>query len=332
MKPLNDITGQVFGRITVISRAQNPGTRKNDTAAYWNCHCTCGKDIVLRGYSLTSGKAHSCGCLKRESPHLAAFSGPKYSPDISAAHLVWGATYKEMPFEEYYPLSQQPCHYCNQEPSLIKEAILKNKSNIVFKYNTLDRIDSNKRHTINNVVPCCKNCNRAKSDYTYEEFLARVDRLIHNIDRVSPSEYRSKCHSILNLDSWHPAKIATLKSLYKGYHDGNLDMAELYSLIMSNCYYCCAAPSNTKNIYNRKNRYSSPEYHNNGFIIYNGLDRVNNDLPHNYSNVVPCCYACNFAKSNLTITEFGFWIKRLADYQLISSRPNQQLPLVSVLA
>jgi len=33
MKP-NNLLNQKFGRLTVLERADNPGTRKNDTAAY----------------------------------------------------------------------------------------------------------------------------------------------------------------------------------------------------------------------------------------------------------------------------------------------------------
>jgi len=58
MAKLNDLSGQKFNKLTVISRATNDGTR-----ARWNCICDCGKKKVLRGNSISSGRTKSCGCI-----------------------------------------------------------------------------------------------------------------------------------------------------------------------------------------------------------------------------------------------------------------------------
>ncbi len=34
--------------------------------ARWLCHCDCGKDVVVRGFSLKNGDNRSCGCLQKE--------------------------------------------------------------------------------------------------------------------------------------------------------------------------------------------------------------------------------------------------------------------------
>lgn len=67
MKPINNLLNKVFKRLIVIERTPNPGTRKNDTAAYWKCLCSCGNTAIIRGYSLTTDKTQSCGCLKLEA-------------------------------------------------------------------------------------------------------------------------------------------------------------------------------------------------------------------------------------------------------------------------
>lgn len=54
---LIDLTGQKFGRLTVISRAENRGER-----AAWNCLCECGNKVVVRGTNLQRGTTKSCGC------------------------------------------------------------------------------------------------------------------------------------------------------------------------------------------------------------------------------------------------------------------------------
>ena len=61
MVALIDLTGQKFGRLTVLSRSEN---RKERT--YWLCRCDCGKEISVYGYALKSGNTRSCGCIKSE--------------------------------------------------------------------------------------------------------------------------------------------------------------------------------------------------------------------------------------------------------------------------
>ena len=58
-----DITGQRFGRWTVIAESTAP--RKSQTQ--WRCRCDCGntKPAVLYG-SLVRGASKSCGCLRTE--------------------------------------------------------------------------------------------------------------------------------------------------------------------------------------------------------------------------------------------------------------------------
>lgn len=55
---LKDLTGQKFGRLTVLERAEN---RNGKT--YWRCLCDCGNFCVIRGSHLKSGRIKSCGCL-----------------------------------------------------------------------------------------------------------------------------------------------------------------------------------------------------------------------------------------------------------------------------
>ena len=57
---LKDMTGQRFGRLTVISRAENTARR----LVQWNAKCDCGKECVVRGADLRSGNTKSCGCLR----------------------------------------------------------------------------------------------------------------------------------------------------------------------------------------------------------------------------------------------------------------------------
>lgn len=54
-----DLTGQKFGRLTVIERAEND---KNGSTR-WLCRCECGNEKIIEGGHLRSHKIKSCGCL-----------------------------------------------------------------------------------------------------------------------------------------------------------------------------------------------------------------------------------------------------------------------------
>ena len=57
-----DLTGQKFGRLTVIKRVENA----KDRHAHWLCKCECGNYKIICGRSLQKGVTLSCGCLISE--------------------------------------------------------------------------------------------------------------------------------------------------------------------------------------------------------------------------------------------------------------------------
>lgn len=59
-----ELTGQQFGRWIVLERDYSI----NNGRTNWKCQCTCNKHTIkiIDGYSLTSGRSKSCGCLKKE--------------------------------------------------------------------------------------------------------------------------------------------------------------------------------------------------------------------------------------------------------------------------
>lgn len=65
MGKLIDLTGQKFGRLTVLGRAPKP-EGATSTSAFWYCVCECGTKKVISGNVLRQGKAKSCGCLNNE--------------------------------------------------------------------------------------------------------------------------------------------------------------------------------------------------------------------------------------------------------------------------
>lgn len=66
MSKLIDLTGEVFGKLTVISRAQDKILPSGYKQVMWNCSCECGNTSVVSGKNLKGGSVRSCGCGMRQ--------------------------------------------------------------------------------------------------------------------------------------------------------------------------------------------------------------------------------------------------------------------------
>lgn len=60
-----DLTGHVYGRLTVLHRVDTSNVA-NRKATIWMCECECGQIKAIRQGPLRNGTTRSCGCLYRE--------------------------------------------------------------------------------------------------------------------------------------------------------------------------------------------------------------------------------------------------------------------------
>ena len=60
-----DLTGQQFGRLTVLREAPTKGKQR-----YWECECECGTVKEVAHGHLRNGSIVSCGCKRREYEDL----------------------------------------------------------------------------------------------------------------------------------------------------------------------------------------------------------------------------------------------------------------------
>lgn len=104
MTKKEDLTGKVFGRLTVVSLLSELNDKKQ---RQWQCICECGNSKVLTTSIINRGCTNSCGCLSKE---LAAkrgrdsvkhgFSRTKsYKALIDAKSRCYNKNHKE--FERY---------------------------------------------------------------------------------------------------------------------------------------------------------------------------------------------------------------------------------------
>lgn len=76
-----DITGQRFGRLTVIK----PVESKNKLTR-WLCMCSCGKQVIVATRSLRRGDTRSCGCLHTEISKMLHLTHGKTNTRL---HNIW---------------------------------------------------------------------------------------------------------------------------------------------------------------------------------------------------------------------------------------------------
>ena len=67
MRKFKDLTGQRFGKLIVVSRADDYIKPNGNKIIQWRCVCDCGNEVVVRGEYLRSGDTKSCGCLTSEN-------------------------------------------------------------------------------------------------------------------------------------------------------------------------------------------------------------------------------------------------------------------------
>lgn len=169
-----DLTGRTIGKLTVLERGPSTGH-----GTRWLCLCDCGNKTIVAGNELRREGARvarpstrSCGCLARTPrlpPGIVARNSllKKYQREAARRGLCW-----ELSVEDFGRLTSQDCIYCGTPPGSIRVY-----STRPYVYNGIDRVVNDRGYTPDNTVPCCKICNRAKSDLPYDEFVAWVGRL-----------------------------------------------------------------------------------------------------------------------------------------------------------
>lgn len=60
-----DISGQVFGELTAIRKAENHYSKSGYRSTMWLFKCSCGREVVLNWGNVRSGKQKSCGHIGR---------------------------------------------------------------------------------------------------------------------------------------------------------------------------------------------------------------------------------------------------------------------------
>jgi len=89
-RPVRDLTGQTFGRLTPLAYV-----RRSEAESLWRCACTCGGERLVAARHLRSGQTTSCGCLTREMHAQPGYTpmGAGILPHIPGPLVALGETW-----------------------------------------------------------------------------------------------------------------------------------------------------------------------------------------------------------------------------------------------
>ena len=99
-KAIGDLTGQKFGKLTVVSRAEDiPSSTGKTKSIAWLCRCDCGNELVIKENTLRKQIIflRSCGCSR------------EINPDYQEKHMSKEDTYYW--FELYDYVNDHIMHY-----------------------------------------------------------------------------------------------------------------------------------------------------------------------------------------------------------------------------
>lgn len=89
-----------------------------------------------------------------------------------------------------------------------------------------------------------------------------------------------------------------IRAAKKRNYSFDLSFDQFKLLILQNCYYCNASPSNVKKMNGRT-------------LIYNGIDRLDNTKGYYSLNTVSCCGTCNMMKNAQSFQSFLKKVKQI---------------------
>lgn len=130
--------------------------------------------------------------------------------------------------------------------------------------------------------------------------------------RVKKTPYCLRCNAIRQ-GSYNKlgGHIAARNALWQDYRKGarrrNLEFSvslnEFEYLTSQRCHYCNRPPQRTISVS------SGSKY------TYNGIDRKDSNLGYVTGNMLPCCFPCNRAKSDMTYEEFLQYLDDLVSFR-----------------
>jgi hypothetical protein len=177
-----DLSGQKFNRLLVLKRSNHFGVGRKKV--YWECKCDCGTLVTAVSSDIRHGHTKSCGCWNRDQTRHRDITHNPTTTTLGFGVAAFNRVFKiyqqnarkagrdfTISRDVFYKLINQDCYYCGSSPTNMVKNPHKNGHCI---YNGIDRLDSTKGYTEENVVPCCVECNFMKKNMLPEKFINQI--------------------------------------------------------------------------------------------------------------------------------------------------------------
>ena len=191
MGKYRNLVGERFGRLVITKEFKK--IRDDGKVLYYaRAKCDCGNVIeATKGnFTRTKKRSLSCGCLQKEKAYHTAISNFSLPFGEAAFNNIYrryrynakvrGYSF-ELTKEEFASVITKPCIYCGQTPN--QKQRYADRGTGDFRYVGIDRYDNTRGYTLDNSVPCCRICNRIKTDMEAGFMLDHLTKMLNNKDK-----------------------------------------------------------------------------------------------------------------------------------------------------
>lgn len=317
MAKIKDLTRQKFGKLTILSKAEDKIYYRKDglvryRAAY-NCLCDCGVEKIILSENIKSGDAKSCGCLgKSKAKNLL---GKRFGKLVVVSRGENRCYYDDFKIIKAIAVWNCVCD-CGNFISILSGSLQNGaKSCGCLKYEGSTQLEPNQTFNYLTTISYSKgkwmcSCICGKIIYTNSYYLQ------HNIKKSCGCKTEIMEDTRIKLSIAHSKGSFYEKSrdrIYASYKrralksnkSFSLDIQQFEKIACGNCFYCGKEPG-LKSEHNRKFERTEKIP-----FIYNGIDRIDSSLGYDISNVVSSCILCNRSKYTRNLEEFLDWVNRL---------------------
>jgi hypothetical protein len=181
-----DLTNLKVGSYTIMYRTANKVRGPKNRATVWVANCDCGNTRELEYANIMWAKKKieegtvsifSCGCKSSLPFGVSACKAVFRQYKVHAENRGYEFAIE---WDDFVSITKSNCHYCGAAPKNKIGRTEKKRGNGHYVYNGIDRMDNKKGYYLDNVVPCCRVCNRAKDVMGAYDFLLWVSRVYNH--------------------------------------------------------------------------------------------------------------------------------------------------------
>ena len=169
----NIIDGTVTQGCTVLNEVPNDTNRKQ-----YKVRCKCSTEFITTGQRLRNTKFVGCNkcSLKNRPQSIRTYTQVERSFKKRILDRVLHTDISvKITSDTWLTVALGNCFYCGDSPMPLKGSAREGENPLIL--NGIDRIDSTKGYTSDNIVACCTTCNIMKSTLPQEDFIKHIKKI-----------------------------------------------------------------------------------------------------------------------------------------------------------